>query len=75
MLAAKTLKCDNNLDGWALLKEELLELSGAGTQPADSAAHDGLAAWAAAGDFLELLPEAGDETVRRGLNGGSGPLF
>ena len=74
------LKCDNDLDGWALLKEELLELSGNDTQPAENSAHDdlaiatGLAAWAAANDFPELLPEAGDETIRRGLNG-QGPLF
>ena len=80
LLAAKTLKCDNHLDGWSLLKEELLELSGNDTQPADSTAHDdlaiatGLAAWAATNDFPELLPEAGDETIRRGLNG-QGPLF
>jgi hypothetical protein len=80
LLAAKTLKCDTNLNGWSLLKEELLELSGADTQPADRTAHDdlaiatGLAAWAAAADFPELLPEADDESIRRGLNR-SGPLF
>ena len=80
LLAAKTLKCDTTLDGWSLLKEELLELSGNDTQPADNTAHDdlaiatGLAAWAAATDFPELLPEADDETIRRGLNG-QGPLF
>ena len=80
LLAAKTLKCDNSLPGWSLLKEELLELSGNDTQPAENSAHDdlaiatGLAAWAAASDFPELLPEASDETVRRGLNG-HGPLF
>jgi len=80
LLAAKTLRCDSGLSGWSLLKEELLELSGADTQPAENSAHDdlaiatGLAAWAAASDFPELLPEADDETVRRGLNG-QGPLF
>ena len=80
LLAARTLRCDSNLSGWSLLKEELLELSGADTQPADREAHDdlalatGLAAWAAASDFPELLPEADDETIRRGLNG-QGPLF
>ena len=80
LLAAKTLKCDTTLDGWSLLKEELLELSGNDTQPADNTAHDdlaiatGLAAWAAATDFPELLPEADGEIVRRGPNGG-GPLF
>ena len=79
LLAARTIKCDTNLDGWSLLKEELLELSGGDTQPADREAHDdlaiatGLAAWAAAADFPELLPEADDETVRRGFNGGGPP--
>ena len=80
LLAAKTLRCDSSLSGWSLLKEELLELSGNDTQPAENSAHDdlaiatGLAAWAAANDFPELLPEADDETIRRGLNG-QGPLF
>ena len=80
LLAARTLKCETSLNGWSLLKEELLELSGGDTQPADRDSHDdlaiatGLAAWAAASDFPELLPEADDETVRRGLDG-SGPLF
>ena len=80
LLAARTLKCDSSLPGWSLLKEELLELSGNDTQPAENSAHDdlviaaGLAAWAAARDFPELLPEADDETIRRGLHG-QGPLF
>ena len=80
LLAARTLKCDSSLPGWSLLKEELLELSGNDTQPAENSAHDdlaiatGLAAWAAANDFPELLPEADDETIRRGLSG-QGPLF
>jgi hypothetical protein len=79
LLAAGTLKCESTVPGWPLLKEELLELSGADTHPAGSTHDDlaiatGLAAWAAAGDFSALLPEAADETVRRGLNGG-GPLF
>ena len=80
LLAARTLKCDSSLDGWPVLKEELLELSGADTQPAHSSAHDdlaiatALAAWAAARDFPELLPEPGDESVRRGPPR-QGPLF
>ena len=32
-LAAKTLRCDSSLDGWALLKEERLERSGVTTNP------------------------------------------
>ena len=81
LLAAKTLKCDTTLNGWELLKEELLELSGNDTHPAANTAHDdlaiaaGLAAWAAATDFPELLPEVGEETIRRGPGSATGPLF
>ena len=78
LLAADTLKCDTNLPGWTLLREELLELSGNDTQPADSTTHDdlaiatGLAAWAASVDYPELLPEADDQELRSRQ---SGPLF
>jgi hypothetical protein len=80
LMAANSLKCDNALPGWSLLKEELLELSGADTQPGDKSAHDdlaiatGLAAWAAANDFPELLPEIEDPFVRPRMDA-SGPLF
>ena len=76
-MAANTLKRGHDLEGWELLKEELLELAGDDTQPEDKGAHDdlaiatGLAAWTAANDFPELLPEVEDESFwnRRG------PLF
>ena len=82
LMAANSLKCEDGLEGWQILKEELLELSGNDTQPEDKSAHDdlaiatGLAAWAATNDFPELLPEVEDESriIRRGIDG-QGPLF
>jgi len=73
LMAARTLKCDPNLDGWPILKEELLELSGVHTHPDDYDSHDdvaiatGLAAWAAITEFPELLPEVDSDnrTIRR----------
>ena len=82
LLAANSLKCEDGVEGWELLKEELLELSGNDARPEDNSAHDdltiatGLAAWAATNDFPELLPEVEDESrnIRRGMYG-EGPLF
>ncbi|MFN0106995.1 MAG: hypothetical protein ACKV2U_33485 [Bryobacteraceae bacterium] len=83
LMAAKSLKCKRDLDGFLLLQEELLELAGESTQPAAKASHDdlaiatGLAAWSAARDVPELLPETKDARKRRnsGSMFGSGPLF
>lgn len=82
LMAARTLKCDPKLDGWPILKEELLELSGVHTHPEDHGCHDdvaiatGLAAWAAITGYPELLPEVETETrgIRHNLDG-EGRLF
>lgn len=82
LMGSHTLKCKSSLPGWDLLKEELMELSGADTQPGDASTHDdlaiatGLAAWAAAADYPELLPEVEDESrpARRSMDG-PGRLF
>ena len=75
---ANSLKCEDGLEGWQILKQERLELSGNDIQPENKGAHDdlaiatGLAAWAATIDFPEVEDES--RIIRRRIDGG-GPLF
>lgn len=83
MMAAGTLKCAREVEGYQTLKDELLELGALDTQPVSSRAHDdlaiavGLAVWAITRDVPELLPEPVDSRrhdAPRSLYG-PGPLF
>jgi hypothetical protein len=82
LFGAESIRCKPNLEGVSMLKEELLELAGESTQPANGTAHDdlaiatGLAAWAATVDYPELLPEMEqtNQPIRRGM-WGEGRLF
>jgi hypothetical protein len=83
VMAAQTLKCAREVDGYQTLKDELLELGALDTQPVSGRAHDdlaialGLAVWAATRHTPELLPESEasrKQESRRSLYG-PGPLF